>query len=349
MTTAGYRGNAASLRRTGAATKASSGRERRAGIGAGSETGLARWPPFQAAVLAAFILLAMLPTLQNGFVSLDDSLYLGNPAVRGGLTLSGIVFAFTSVRDLYWHPLAWLSHELDAELFGTNPAGHHFTSVLLHAVSSGLLFLVLRRLGAGAGPAAAGALLWALHPLRVESFAWIAERKDVLCAVFFTATILAYLRHAEVPSRRRYFAWTSLGTLTLMSKPSAVSLPVVLLLLDFWRLRRTTGILQLIKPKLPLLGLTAVVLFLTVYGQQQSGSMSHLADVPFWTRLQNAPVFCVEYIGKVLWPVNLACFYPYDRYAAAVAVLGCTLLLCAITLIAVRQRRRRPWLPVGWL
>ena len=177
-----------------------------------------------------FVLLATLSASRNTLVTLDDALYLGNSAARGGVSIRGLAFAFTSVSTLYWHPLAWLSHELDAELFGANAAGHHFTSVHLHAIAAGFLFLVLRRLGARDWAAAGGALLWALHPLRVESFAWVAERKDVLCAMFFIATVLAYLRYAELRSMRRYAAWIALAALALMSKPVAVSLAPILLL-----------------------------------------------------------------------------------------------------------------------
>ncbi len=306
-------------------------------------------PASQAALIALAVFLVAIPTVANRFVDLDDFLYLDNTSVKAGLTWSGVIFAFTTVSTLYWHPLAWISHELDVELFGVNPAGHHFTSVLLHSISAGLLFLVLRRLGAGRWTAAAGALLWGLHPLRVESFAWTAERKDVLCAVFFIATILAYLRYAERPSRGRFAAWTCLAALALMSKPSAVSLAPILLLLDYWPLRRTCGIVRLLKEKLLLIAMTAAVMFLTVYGQRTSGSMSHLADVPFLTRLQNAPVAYVRYIGKMLWPVNLSCFYGYDRNPAAIWVVDCALVLGAMTVIAVLERHRRPWLLVGWL
>jgi Flp pilus assembly protein TadD len=303
----------------------------------------------QAALLGAVVFAVTLPATRNAFVSLDDGLYLSNTSAVGGLTLRGVAFAFTSVSTLYWHPLAWLSHELDAEWFGTNPAGAHFTSVLLHAIAAGLLFLVLRKLGAGAWAAAGGALLWALHPLRVESFAWIAERKDVLCALFFIATVLAYLRYAERPSKPRYLAWIGFAALALMSKPVAVSLAPILLLLDYWPLRRNSGPLQLLKEKLPLLGITAAVMALTVYGQKVSGSMSHLADVPFRIRLENVPVSCARYIGKILWPVNLSCFYAYDRHPAAVWVAACALGLCAVSALLVRKRRRRPWLLVGWI
>jgi tetratricopeptide (TPR) repeat protein len=306
-------------------------------------------PAAQATLLAALVLLVALPATQNAFVSLDDGLYLGNAAAVGGLTLRGVAFAFTSVSTLYWHPVAWLSHELDAELFGASPAGAHLTSALLHAIAAGLLFLALRRLGAGAWIAAGGALLWALHPLRVESFAWVAERKDVLCALFFIATVLAYLRYAESPSPGRYVAWVVLGALALMSKPAAVSLAPVLLLLDYGPLRRKIGLARLLKEKLPLLGMTAAVIALTVYGQKVSGSMRYLADVPYRIRLENVPVSYARYIGKVLWPANLSCLYAYDRRPAAVLVTASALGLCALSALVVWQRSRRPWLLTGWL
>jgi len=162
-------------------------------------------------VLTALVLLLVLAVggtvVGNGFVGLDDELYIREKPSAAGLTAASAAFAFTSVKDLYWHPLAWLSHELDIELFGQNAAGHHATSVLLHAVTAALLCLLLIRLGAAPFSAGAGSLLWALHPLRVESFAWVAERKDVLCALFFVGTLLLYLRYIEYASRRRYAGW----------------------------------------------------------------------------------------------------------------------------------------------
>jgi Flp pilus assembly protein TadD len=259
-----------------------------------------------------------------------------------------MAFAFTSVSRLYWHPLAWLSHEFDVEFFGASPAGHHLISLILHAVATGLLFLSLRRFGAHGVDAMAGALLWALHPLRVESFAWVAERKDVLCGAFFIATLLGYAWYAEKPSRRRLLTWTALGSLALMAKPVAVCLPVILLLLDFWPLRRTVALWPLLREKAPLLGISAVVSALTVYGQARSGSMSHLADVPFLVRLQNVPIDYVRYIWKSLCPVSLSCFYSYDKHPAVAAVLGCSLAFCAVSVLAVLQRKRRPWVLLAW-
>jgi len=165
-------------------------------------------------------LLVSLPTARNESVHYDDQLYLSAGQASRGLTPEGIQFAFTTVDTLYWHPLAWLSHEIDISLFGADASGHHFVSILFHAMTAALLCLVLQRFGCGAAIAAAGSLLWALHPLRVESFAWIAERKDVLCAFFVIATVAAYLRYAGRRSWPRYAAWLALACLALMSEPT---------------------------------------------------------------------------------------------------------------------------------
>jgi protein O-mannosyl-transferase len=226
---------------------------------------------------------------------------------------------------------------------------HHATSLLLHAITAALLCLLFGRLGAKPFPSVLGSLLWALHPLRVESFAWVAERKDVLCALFFVATILLYLRFVEQPSRRRYAGWLCCGVLALMSKPTAVSLPVVLLLLDYRPTRRGVTLGGLLIEKLPLAAMVAVVLYLTVLGQVSSGSISYLANVGLGTRLANAAVAYARYVGKMLWPLNLACFYPYNPGPSALSVVLSALLLNAITALAVWQRKNHPWLLFGWL
>ncbi len=306
-------------------------------------------PALQAALVAASVLLATLPAIRGAYVEFDDQLYLRDHAPAHGLNTESIAFAFTSIKELYWHPLAWLSHALDVELFGSAPAGHHFTSILLHAISAGLLFRILNRLGTGARAAAAGALLWALHPLRVESFAWLAERKDVLCAAFFLAAILAYLHYLDRRTRPRYAAWLCLGLMALMSKPTAVSLPAVLLLLDFWPRRRHIPKLRLVLEKLPLLAAAAAVAALTMIGQQRSGATTLLREISFHVRVENAAVSCLRYFGKMLWPVSLNPFYPYHPNLPAASVLASAALLAALTALAIQQRKRRPWLLFGWL
>ena len=291
----------------------------------------------------------ILATLKNGFISLDDAYVLSADSVAKGLRVPSVVSALADVSTLYWHPLTWISHAIDVELFGQQAAGHHLTSILLHAMCAALFFLVFLRLGAHEWPAAFAALWWALHPLRVESFAWVAERKDVLCAAFFLATILAYVRWIEAPSRQRYWAWNGLASLALMSKPTGVTLVVILMILDYWPLARKQGLGARLREKGYLLAATVGVAVLTVVGQSRSGSMSHLADVPWWVRLENVPISYVRYLGKVFWPVNLACFYPYDRHPQAVWVALSVVALGAITGVAVWQRARRPWLLAGWV
>jgi len=304
-------------------------------------------PRWQAFLIFILVLLVTSPTIRNGFVTLDDPLYIGNPNVVNGLTPAGAAFAFRSVSDLYWHPLTWLSHEMDVSVFGLDPAGHHLTNALLHALAAALLYLLIRQIGAGAWTSPAGSLFWALHPLRVESFAWVAERKDVLCAVFFLATPVAYVTCAASPSRRGYLIWNLLGVLALMAKPSAVCIVPILLLLDYWPLQRS-GRSRLLE-KLPLAAMSTVVACLTVYGQRKSGSMSYLVNVPAWTRVENAAIFYWRYIGKVLWPVNLGCFYSYGPPPELLEAISAVLVLAAITWAAIALRRRQPWLLVSWI
>jgi len=299
--------------------------------------------PFLVGVVA---LLVALPTVLNAYVDLDDGPYVLEKTAYEGLTRESIVFAFTAVRPMYWHPLAWLSHELDTELYGSSPAGHHFTSALLHAVTAALLCIVLIELGAGHVPAVFGSLFWALHPLRVESFAWIAERKDVLCAFFFLATVALYLKYKTTGSRRLYVAWLMCGFLALMSKPTAVSLPIILVLLDFWPPRRQASLLKLTMEKVPLLAGVIVVSYLAVLGQSQAMSLAPVGSLPL--RLENAALSCVRYFGKIVWPVRLGCFYPFDAHQAARWGVVSALVLVAITVVAARQWKARPWLLIGW-
>ena len=307
------------------------------------QRGILRLAPLWVGVI---VLLVTLPTLQNGFVDLDDGPYVSEKPASEGLTGEAVRFAFTAVRPMYWHPVAWLSHELDTELYGASTGGHHFTSMLLHAFTAALLCLVLSELGAGVIPAALGSLLWALHPLRVESFAWIAERKDVLCAFFFVGAVAIYLRYKSSRSRRQYAAWMSCGVLALMSKPTAVTLPVILFGLDFWPRHGNGSLLRLAMEKLPLVAGAGVVTYLAIAGQSQAMSLTQVASFP--VRLANAALSYIRYLGKMIWPVNLGCFYPFDARLAGrwgiIAFVG----LCGITALVVVQRKSRPWLLAGW-
>ncbi len=278
-------------------------------------------------LVAILALLVTLPAIHNGFVDHDDPLYIKDTLVSQGITRDGISFAFTSVDPLYWHPLTWLSHELDFEFSGSSSVAHHFTSIFLHALTAGLLCLLWWKLGADIYAAAAASMLWALHPLRVESFAWVAERKDVLCALFFVATLIAYLRYGQQPSRTRYMAWIGCAALALLSKPTAITLPFVLLLLDYWPLRRTKNRIAIVVEKLPLVAMTLIVAALTVVGQSHSGATSLITGVPLMTRFANAAISYGRYLIKIAWPVNLACFYSYDRHPSIPLAIASVCLL----------------------
>lgn len=320
-----------------------------------------------AIVLALFLgtLLLFLRSTGNGFVNYDDPDYVTkNPHVQAGLSLDGIRWAFTSGEASNWHPLTWLSHQLDWSLYGANPKGHHFTSVLLHAVNAALAFLALRRLTGALWPAAFCAALFAWHPLRVESVSWISERKDVLSGLFFWLTVWAYAVYAGKRAGARageasaagawrwYLAVLAGLALGLMSKPMLVTLPCVLLLLDFWPLRGTSAptlpwLARRVVEKLPLFALVAASSVVTFLVQRQGGSVSMALSLT--ERLANAVVSVPRYLGLLLWPEGLAVLYPHPGRWPAPTVGASLLLVAALTGVAVWHWRSRPWLLVGWL
>jgi tetratricopeptide (TPR) repeat protein len=294
------------------------------------------------------VLLLFLPSVLCGFVNLDDPVYVtGNETVRAGITTHGLAFAFSSVSAVYWHPVTWLSHMLDCSLFGLNPGPHHFTSVLLHAANAVLLLLLLSGLTGRLWLSVLAAMLWAIHPLRVESVTWIAERKDVLSGFFGLAALLAYGWYVESPSGRRYIAAAGTFTLGLMSKPVLVTLPAILLLLDYWPLRRALAWPKLVLEKVPLLFISVAASVITFVGQNRAGAMS-LVDVPVSNRVQNAAVSYFEYLLKMIWPSNLACHYPYPAAIRPAKVALSVGALALLTALAVWQRKRRPYLVFGW-
>ncbi len=299
------------------------------------------------------------------FVEYDDPAYVrDNPHLAAGLTPASVTWALTSTDYQYnWHPLTWLSHALDIELFGFAAGRHHLVNALLHALNAALVFLAFRALSARTWPSLGVAALFALHPLRVESVAWIAERKDLLAGTFLALTLLAHARHARAPSRRS-LAWVALALAGgLMAKPTLVTLPFVLLLLDVWPLGRTgaygatserscphTTVRALWIEKLPLFALSLGAIVLTLLAQQRGGAFR--AELALSARVENALLGYWTYLAQFLWPVDLAVFYPHPALvtperarlaAAAAAALGLVLLLA----LAWRLRRRAPWIPVG--
>lgn len=302
--------------------------------------------------LAASVLLGLAvvavfaPLVWHPFLELDDDSYVtSNPHVSSGLGWDNFVWAFTAFHSSNWHPLTWISHQLDVGLWGLDPRGHHLTSVVLHVANTLLVLLVLRRMTGAFWPSLFVAALFGLHPLRLESVAWVAERKDVLSAFFGLLALYAWAAYTEHPTRSRYSLSLIALVLGLMSKPMLVTLPFLLILLDVWPLKRRTRPFELI----PFFALSAASAVVTVVAQRASGAIGSLAAVPFAERLANALTAYVVYPVKMIWPVNLALIYPLPhtfpvwRWAAAAA------LLIALTAGALASARRRPWLTVGWL
>jgi protein O-mannosyl-transferase len=285
------------------------------------------------------------------FVTWDDPPYVTeNPIVRAGLTWSGVVWAFTTAHGPYWHPLTWLSHMLDVQLYGLHAGGHHLTNLVLHVSNSVLLLLLLRRMTGALWKSAAVAALFAVHPLHVESVAWVAERKDVLSTLFWILTMWAYLTYARRPGAGRYAAVLLVFALALMAKPMVVTLPLILLLLDVWPLGRVSlSWHRLVLEKTPMFALSAAAGVATIVVQQRVGALAAITSVTPGLRVANALVSYGNYLAKTLWPARLAALYPYPQSLPAWPwLLTCGFGLAAISVAAVRLAPRRPYLMMGW-
>ena len=314
-------------------------------------------------LLVAFTLALYNPLNHFSFISYDDNSYVAqNRHVQAGLTWKTAEWAFTTFYYANWHPLTWMSHALDCQLFHLNPAGHHFTSVLLHAVNVVLLFLLLVCSTRKTGPSFIVAALFALHPINVESVAWIAERKNVLSTTFFLLTLGAYGWYALKPQWKRYSVVAGLLACGLASKPMLVTAPFVLLLLDYWPLQRIQGwtappsVLplhqapagRLLLEKLPLLVLAGASSVITVLAQRASGAVG-TSPFPFPARLENAIYSYAMYLRKAVWPADLSLFYPYAGHSLSLWKISlAALFLVAVTAIAIKFRSRG-YLLTGWL
>jgi protein O-mannosyl-transferase len=320
------------------------------------------------------------PVSRNGFVNFDDDRYVtDNPQVRAGIRWSTISWAFTSLDQANWHPLTWLSHALDCQLFRLNPAGHHYTSLLLHATNALLLFLILQWFTGYTARSLMVAALFAVHPLNVESVAWVAERKNVLCMLFFLLALAAYGWYVRRPGVVRYMLLALMFAMGLMSKPMVITLPFVLLLLDYWPLGRlvwrqpppaaqaerssaaacghsaskfTTAagpepLGRLCLEKLPLLALSAGSAIITMMAQRAGGAVLTSAAHSPLLRLENVLVCYVLYLKKAVWPSQLAALYPYPRALPAWQVAASALFLLAVTCAVLKYHEHR-YLPVGW-
>lgn len=310
-------------------------------------------------LLLAVVTLALYnPVNRHPFVNYDDDRYVTeNPHVRQGLTGSTIGWSLTATEQANWHPLTWMSHALDVSLFRLNPAGHHFTSVLIHIVNAILLFLLLMWATNRLGPSLFVAALFAIHAMNVESVAWIAERKNVLCTFFFFLTLLAYGWYAKKPDWKKYLAVAGLFAAGLASKPMVITLPFVLLLLDYWPLGRVQGSggenktpwSRLVIEKLPLFLMSGASAIITMHAQQFGGAVRSASQFSFGIRMGNAVSAYATYLWNMVWPIRLAPLYPHPGDSLPAWHVLVSVGVLAITTALVWKFRQHRYLPVGWL
>jgi Tfp pilus assembly protein PilF len=308
----------------------------------------------------------------HDFINLDDQLYVyKNDRVLGGLTLENILWAFNNMDAGFWHPLTWLSHMLDATLYGLNPKGHHMNSLLLHTLNALLLFILLRRMTGAMWRSALVSALFALHPLHVESVAWVAERKDVLSSLFWMLTLLAYVHWVKKRKTRTYLLTFVLFLLGLMAKPMLVTLPFVMLLLDYWPLKRfrwqrpphlsqsendrpvveperEQSPRALIMEKIPFFSLSLAACVVAFTAETGHGALPSLAEIPWQLRLSNAAVSYASYLWKTIWPQHLSVFYPLLSTPPWWQVSGAFLLIACLTLLSILRARSHGYLLIGW-
>ncbi len=290
----------------------------------------------------------------------DDQEYItSNPNVANGLTAENIVWAFTSSHSSNWHPVTWLSHMADAQLYDLNPRGHHISNVLIHAVASVLLLFLLFRITGLLWQSSFVAAIFSLHPLHVESVAWVAERKDVLSALFWFLTLLLYAEYVARRKNALYVFSIFSFVLGLMSKPMLVTLPIIMLLMDYWPLNRivsneqelrqpTEKLLPLFREKIPFFAFSLISGIITIYAQHTGGATRTLSEIPFMLRLENAMVAYVSYTIKTLWPHDLAVYYPFPASIPLWQVISSLLSLLLVSAAVVKFGRRFPYLLAGW-
>ncbi len=309
------------------------------------------------------------PVRYNGFVDYDDGGYIvENPNVKGGITADSVIWAITKGHAANWHPLTWLSHMLDCELFGLNPSYHHLMSVMLHTINALLLFWILKGATGSIWASAFVAFVFAVHPVQVESVAWASERKTILSGLFQLLTIAAYIHYARQPGTKRYLLVLLLFGLCIMTKPVVVTVPLMLLLLDYWPLERikwgrnteeynaTKPGLQkfsagrLITEKIPLLVMSGILSMVTSVTQEAGGAIVTLEKLPTGYRIANMFISYIRYIGKLVWPSRLAILYPhtYSNLSIAITII-CALLFIVITILCIYIGLRKRYVAVGWL
>jgi tetratricopeptide (TPR) repeat protein len=323
-------------------------------------------------VLVIATILAYEPLRFNDFVSYDDNVYVtNNPEVKNGLTGKSVLWAFTTGHTGNWHPLTWLSHILDCRIFGLNPLGHHLTNLFFHVLNTVLLFLVFKTMTSRVWPSAFVAAVFAVHPVHVESVAWVAERKDVLSGFFWILTMAAYVRYARRPSLRRYLLVAAAMGLGLMAKPMLVTMPFVLLLLDYWPLERIQwraeinggtsqqppksvksfyrrgSFWSLLVEKIPLFCMSGISSVITVIVQHSGGTVVPSAMLSLDVRIANALISYLRYIKKMIYPSRLSVFYPYHSQSLLLAIL-CFVILVLVTAAVIYFGMRRRYLAAGW-
>ena len=305
----------------------------------------------------------------HNFINFDDDLYItDNLNVQAGLNSESFIWSFTTSHPPYWHPVTWLSHMLDYHFYGSNPKGHYLTNLFLHICSVLIVGIVFFRMTGGFWQSSFIAAMFAVHPLNVESIAWLAERKNVLSTLFWILTMWAYVSYAEKPTIKRYGLVFLFFTLGLMSKPMLVTLPFALLLLDYWPLKRLSlkkeknnnttlvkitsnksNFFKLIAEKIPLFFLSIGLSILTVYFQTINGAVKSLDLIPLQARLTNSLVSYLEYLGKIAWPSKLSILYPHPENALPVWLgIFCGVVLVSITIISIKLINKAPYLTVGW-
>ena len=319
--------------------------------------------------LLLLVLFTFYPVLNNGFIFIDDPYYVtANPHVQSGLTWANIKWAMTASFAANWHPLTWISHMLDCQWYGLNPRGHHLTNLLFHAANTVMLFLMLAEMTGALGKSFFVAALFGLHPMHIESVAWVAERKDVLSTFFFLLTLLCYgryararaqaqpeqkssnIQHSTFNSQWYYGLALVLFVLGLMSKPMLVTLPFVLLLLDYWPLNRfrAGALKKLLIEKIPFVVASAAVCVITVMAQKSGGGIRSMATFSMSERIENTPVSYARYLAKFFWPAKLSFYYPHPGHWPLRIVCGATVLFLVLSAGAWFARRRHPYVSVGW-
>lgn len=303
-------------------------------------------------LLMAMILVIYWQVRDFSFIHYDDPEYVfENIRVQQGLTINNIRWALTTTHFSNWHPLTWMSHMLDAQLYGNNPGQQHFVNVLLHILNTLLLFNLFRKMTGNTLPSALVAGLFAVHPLHIQSVAWISERKDLLCGLFFFLTLSNYCNYSKTGARTSYGLALLCYILGLMSKPMIVTLPFLLLLLDYWPLGRFTGkksSIALILEKTPFLLLAGLSCGVTLYAQQAGGSVASIAQISPVARIQNALISYLLYLWKILIPRDLAILYPHPGTHPTWLILLASVVLVAATASVLWWANRKPYLPVGW-